>query len=211
MTGLPEYSPLDNENYPIYCKLHGDFRYESIKNLTSDLAAQNKELGQCLVNACNRFGLIVTGYSGRDASVMELLTSVLSTPNPFPHGLFWTGLRKSSAPASVRDFIDAGKKRGVKAEYVEIETFDAFLLRLWRNTEGKPGELDAKVRRHQHTKVSIPVPPPGSRGIPMRLNAVSLSLPNKCSRVKTRQPIDWKPLYLGGHESRLFSFLEGEV
>jgi hypothetical protein len=34
-----------------------------------------------------RFGFVVTGYSGRDQSVMELFRSVLKTPDPFPHGL----------------------------------------------------------------------------------------------------------------------------
>ena len=29
---------LSNEEYPFYCKLHGDFRYDSIRNLRDDLA-----------------------------------------------------------------------------------------------------------------------------------------------------------------------------
>lgn len=29
---------LNNEEYPFYCKLHGDFRYDSLKNLPADLA-----------------------------------------------------------------------------------------------------------------------------------------------------------------------------
>lgn len=78
---------LDNEEYPFYCKLHGDFRYDSIKNLSKDLAAQNSELASALVNAGNRFGFIVAGYSGRDDSVMRLFHRILETENPFPHGL----------------------------------------------------------------------------------------------------------------------------
>jgi SIR2-like domain len=78
---------LNNEEFPIYCKLHGDFRYGSLKNLPADLATQNDELAACLVNAGNRFGFVVTGYSGRDKSVMDLFRAVLKTSNPFPHGL----------------------------------------------------------------------------------------------------------------------------
>ena len=55
---------LDNEDFPLYCKLHGDFRYDSLKNLAPDLESQNDELFLCLVNAANRFGLVVSGYSG---------------------------------------------------------------------------------------------------------------------------------------------------
>src|SRR6185437_11787129 len=35
---------LNNEEYPIYCKLHGDFRYDSLKNLPADLERQNQAL-----------------------------------------------------------------------------------------------------------------------------------------------------------------------
>ena len=35
---------LNNEEYPLYCKLHGDFRYDNLKNLALDLQAEG--LGQ---------------------------------------------------------------------------------------------------------------------------------------------------------------------
>jgi hypothetical protein len=38
---------LNNEEYPLYCKLHGDFRYVSLKNLPDDLATQNTALSEC--------------------------------------------------------------------------------------------------------------------------------------------------------------------
>lgn len=53
---------LNNEEYPFYCKLHGDFRYDSLKNLPADLATQNADLSQCLINAGNRFGFLVAGF-----------------------------------------------------------------------------------------------------------------------------------------------------
>jgi SIR2-like domain len=37
---------LNNEEFPFYCKLHGDFRYDSVKNLAADLATQNGELAR---------------------------------------------------------------------------------------------------------------------------------------------------------------------
>ena len=38
---------LNNEEFPLYCKLHGDFRYDSLKNLAADLERQNKALSEC--------------------------------------------------------------------------------------------------------------------------------------------------------------------
>lgn len=192
---------LSNEQYPIYCKLHGDFHYQSIKNLSADLKAQDEELGKCLVNACNRFGLIVTGYSGRDASVMALLNAVLQTPNPFPHGLYWTGLKHSGIPSSVETLFEAARKRGVKTEYVVIETFDAFLLRLWRNISNKPQDIDAKVRKSEHAAVNIPVPGPGNSGAIIRINALPFEPPGKCLAVKLKKTPDWAELQVAERAS----------
>jgi hypothetical protein len=138
---------ISNDEFPFYCKLHGDFRYDSIRNLRSDLASQNDDLSKALLNAANRFGFIVAGYSGRDGSVMDLLRSALKTHNPFPHGLFWTGMKGAPVLPSVTRLIEDAQSAGVNAAFVEVETFDAFMLRLWRNIDGKERDIDAKVKK----------------------------------------------------------------
>lgn len=184
---------LNNEEYPLYCKLHGDFRYDSLKNLSADLATQNAALSDCLENAGNRFGFIVAGYSGRDLSVMELLDKVLETNNPFPHGLFWTGLKGSPVRPAVEELLARARARGVNAKYVPIETFDALLLRLWRNLEDKPTKFDAQVRKLAITHVSIPLPPPGQGKPVLRLNALPLlSTPAQCLELSFKTPKDWE-------------------
>ncbi len=183
---------LNNEEYPIYCKLHGDFRYDSLKNLAADLATQNAELGKCMVNAGNRFGFIVTGYSGRDQSVMDLFHSVLETANPFPHGLFWTGLKGSAPRPAVAQLLEKARVRCVAAHFVPIETFDALLLRLWRNTPGKPAEMDSRVRKSKSTSVHIPLPQPGRAQPLVRLNALPvLSQPPQCFELSFKHPKNW--------------------
>lgn len=185
---------LNSEEYPLYCKLHGDFRYDSIKNLKTDLAAQNTDLSQCLTNAANRFGFIIAGYSGRDDSIMQLLRSVLSTSNPFPHGLFWTGMKNGRVLPAVRQLIDDAKTAGVDAAHVEVETFDAFMLRLWRNLENKDPAVDAKVRKSQKATVSIPQPQSGS-GLIIRMNALPItSLPRECQALTFRNSKEWSDL-----------------
>ena len=163
---------LNNEEFPLYCKLHGDFRYDNIKNLSADLATQNTALSQCLVNAANRFGLVVAGYSGRDASIMALFREVLNSHNPFPHGLFWLGMRGSSVLPAITELVENAKQRGVTAALVEIDTFDALMLRLWRNIESKPAALDAHVRKARLMTVDIPLPPAGTSKPVIRLNAL---------------------------------------
>lgn len=193
---------LNNEEFPIYCKLHGDFRYDSLKNLSVDLARQNDELSACFVNTGNRFGFIVAGYSGRDESVMALFRRVMDSPNPFPHGLFWAGIKGSPIHPAVSDLLELAQTKGIDASFVEIETFDALMLRLWRNIEGKPPELDAKVRKSRLSAVEIALPPPG-RGKPLlRLNALPLiSVPAQCLALSFKKPKEWDELRQASRES----------
>jgi hypothetical protein len=199
---------LNNEEFPIYCKLHGDFRFDSLKNLSSDLARQNSLLAQCFVNAANRFGFIVAGYSGRDASVMNMFRDALNSPNPFPNGLFWTGIKGRPIPAVVEDLLSAARKKGVTAEYVSIETFDALLLRLWRNVDRKPYNMDQKIRKSHVTTVHIPLPPTGAGKPLVRLNALPiLSFPGQLLTLSFSRPVEWAELRATEHAARGDLFL----
>jgi hypothetical protein len=194
---------LDNEEYPVYCKLHGDFRYDSLKNLPNELKTQNENLSAALVNATNRFGFLVAGYSGRDASVMQLFEAALASHNPFPHGLFWMGIKGASVPPPVENLLEKARAKGVTAHYVPIETFDALLLRLWRNLDSKPAHLDAEVRKGRLTTVSIPLPAAGQAKPLLRLNALPiLLLPKQCQSLKLRQAVDWERLRVLERRSR---------
>lgn len=186
---------LNNEDYPLYCKLHGDFRYDSIKNLPQDLAEQNAQLSQCMTNAANRFGFVVNGYSGRDASVMELFRNALASTNPFPHGLFWTGMKGSDPIEPVRALLEEAMGKGINAEYVPVETFDSLLSRIWRNVEDKPAELDRKVRKSETSDVRIPLPKAGTQAPLLRFNALPIKkLPSHCLRLNFGNPVDWAAL-----------------
>ncbi|NEJ85365.1 SIR2 family protein [Rhizobium leguminosarum] len=185
---------IQNEEFPFYCKLHGDFRFESLKNLSIDLATQNENLSRALLAAGSRFGLVVAGYSGRDASVMSLLSMALEAATPFPHGLYWTGLNGSSSHPAVESLLDKARAAGVKAEYVEIETFDALMSRIWRNIDGRPAAIDAKVRKARISSVNIPLPRAGEKKPILRLNALPVALPDRCLQLDLNEIMDWRSL-----------------
>lgn len=187
-------SAILNEEFPFYCKLHGDFRFESLKNLSVDLANQNEDLARAFLACGTRFGLVVAGYSGRDVSVMALLSRVLEAPNPFPHGIYWTGLKGSPVQPAVNKFMERARRAGVTAEYVEIETFDAMMSRLWRSLDGRPADLDARVRKAQLSTVTIPLPATGTARPLVRLNALPVRLPDRCLGLALNESLDWKTL-----------------
>lgn len=186
---------LNSEQYPIYCKLHGDFRYQSLKNLAEDLKEQNSELGSCFVNAGNRFGLIVAGYSGRDESIMRLFRTVLEGPNPFPHGIYWMKLRNFGVLPAVTAFMEDAKARGIKAEFVEIETFDAALSRLWKQLPDQDPALEARVRKATKREVAIPLPAAGKADPILRTNALAITqMPASCLQLQFSGEKEWKDL-----------------
>ena len=97
------------------------------------------------------------------------------------------------APA-VPQLIEFARSAGVNAALVEIQTFDALMLRLWRNVEPKDAAIDAKVRRCHQASVNIPKSQPGN-GLIIRMNALPLiTLPGECHALAFKNPKEWSDL-----------------
>lgn len=178
---------LNQEQYPIYAKIHGDFRYQSVKNLHEDLLSNDEEVQKCFLAAATRFGIVISGYSGRDQNVMEMLTKALDQNNAFPFGIFWTVTSAKEIPQSVSDFIVNARARNISAHIIETGTFDSLLSKIWRQIPDKPSELDSKVRTALVQEVKIPLPNTGN-GFPIiRMNAVPIAeVPNQCALLRTK-------------------------
>ena len=64
--------------------MHGDYRYDPLKNTKVELQQQEVALREALVKDVQDTPCIFVGYSGRDASVMEALTAAILTSGPGP-------------------------------------------------------------------------------------------------------------------------------
>ncbi|MCB9508536.1 MAG: SIR2 family protein [Deferribacteres bacterium] len=172
---------LNAERFPLYAKIHGDFRYQKIKNLSMDLLNNDEKIQECFVAAAGRYGLIVTGYSGRDSNVMAMFEKALVQPNPFPQGVWWTVPHTSSIAPAVVTFIEAAREKGIIAHIVETGTFDVMLYKVWRQIPNKPQVQDDKVRSARAHPVSIPLPKPGKPYPILRTNALEIiGVPRQC-------------------------------
>lgn len=181
---------LNSEQFPIYAKLHGDFRYKSLKNLEPDLKTNDEEIQKCFVNACSRYGLIVAGYSGRDPNVMGMLNAVLENGNPFPHGLFWAVPPHASIAPDVQTLIDKAKAKGIKSDIVEIDTFDSLLSRIWLQTPARSSQLNGKVQTAKSKIVNIPLAAPAKNFPLIKTNALEITAwPLKCKKVQYSENI----------------------
>ena len=186
---------LNTETYPLYAKLHGDFRYRSIKNLAADLRNNDAAIARAFIAAANRFGVIVSGYSGRDASVMRMFAEALSQSNPFPAGLYWTVTKNSDVTPAVADLILAARDKGAVAGIVEVGTFDILMNRLWRQLSNRPQALDDKVRPDHAARVAIPLPRSGNSYPLLRTNALPIVvMPAQCGRIVTAPPMTHQAL-----------------
>ncbi|KRG47106.1 Sir2-family regulator [Stenotrophomonas geniculata ATCC 19374 = JCM 13324] len=182
---------LDESDWPLIAKLHGDYRSTSLKNTTSELASQDHDLRRAMVEACKRFGLVVVGYSGRDSSVMEALESVLAYENPFPSGLYWCASSRSKLLPAVNDFLQKAVSAGVSVFIIESATFDELAGDLL-NQISLPSPLLDHVLSFQPTQLAAPIPvrTAEARKFPvLRLSALLVeSLPITARRVALGRP-----------------------
>lgn len=174
---------INEGRWPIEVKIHGDFRSRRLKNTSDELRRQDARLRKVLVDSCRRFGLIVAGYSGRDASVMEALEEALEE-RAFPTGLFW--LHRGDGPPlpRVSAFLERAVAEEVEAGLVRVENFDETLRDLIRLIEGiDTTELDAFAEHR--TRCTAAPRLTGKRGWPVvRLNALHVEqVPTVCRLV----------------------------
>lgn len=186
---------LNSDQFPLYAKMHGDFRYQSVKNLTADLRDNDAEIQKAFLAASTRFGLVVSGYSGRDANVMSMLGEAIAVTNAFPHGIFWAVTKASEVSPSVKALIEAAQGKGIRAHIVETGTFDIMLSKMWRQVSGKSDELDLKVRTTKVQPVTVPLPAPGTKYPILRTNAFPITAwPTKLGVAETTSHISYREL-----------------
>lgn len=108
--------------------LHGDYRYDLLKNTEEELRAQDGVLRKRLVEHLRDRTLIVLGYSGRDQSVMESLLCAMRQQGA--SRIFWCGFQDAEPPHKVAELLCAARNAGHQAFYVSGNGFDDTLRRL---------------------------------------------------------------------------------
>ena len=107
--------------------LHGDYRYDSLKNTPEELQTQETALQKALIEELRNTPLIVTGYSGRDQSVMEALKDAYTKQGTGT--LYWCGYGDGEVPKRIADLIRHARTSGRQAFYVPSQGFDDLMTR----------------------------------------------------------------------------------
>lgn len=111
----------------LYIALHGDYKFSKLKNTTKELDNQN----DVFVNVLKRYfvdkNLIVCGYSGRDKSLMEALSTAFSEKGS--GRIYWCGYG-ADIPTTVREFLLAMRQNGRECYYIPTDGFDKTMISL---------------------------------------------------------------------------------
>lgn len=111
--------------------LHGDYRYDSLKNTSVETQTLDDELCSALIARVRQQPLIVLGYGGGDQSIMQALETAVSD-GCASGGIYWCARPADSLSPRVRNLIQSAKEKGIEADLVEIDCFDDFMLRIAR-------------------------------------------------------------------------------
>lgn len=107
--------------------MHGDYRYDTLKNTYYEVQEQEAKLRRPLVSQLQETPLVVCGYSGRDESIMALLTKAYSQKGS--GALYWCGYG-DQIPSVVHNLIEKARKYGRTAYFIPTQGFDDLMARL---------------------------------------------------------------------------------
>jgi hypothetical protein len=108
--------------------LHGDYRYDALRNTDSELQRLDSELRDALMKRAISSPLVVLGYSGRDKSIMDALRDAYRQPGSGT--LYWCAFGDGPAPAQVAELLSIARDSGHAAFYVPSAAFDDVQRRL---------------------------------------------------------------------------------
>ncbi len=124
--------------------LHGDYRYDALKNTPAEIQEQEANLLQSLIDETQTTPMIVVGYSGRDQSVTDALNTAVTTSGSGT--LYWCGFHQEDPPDHIEALIRRARDHGRQAHFVPTHGFDDLMTRLALHClQGEP--RNAAIRR----------------------------------------------------------------
>ncbi|EEA03721.1 conserved hypothetical protein [Burkholderia sp. H160] len=169
--------------------LHGDFRYDLLKNTANELREQDLALREELLHELKDYDLVVIGYSGRDDSLMQVLSAAYS--DRASCRLYWCGFGAEPAP-EVRHLIKSIDPARESAFYVDTAGFDDVMSRLaLRRLSGESLERAQKliesVTPVAGKKMAFSVPPLAPSAL-VKGNAYRLTCPANVLKLDIELP-----------------------
>ena len=123
---------LLNPQYPVIGKLHGDYRYDWLRNTEGELQQLEEKLKEYVASQLVDKQLVVIGYSGNDESILSFLESCVDNPTSLSKGLLWAIRKGSRVNPRVNYLLEKAKKNGKNADIIEIDGFDQLMFSIYQ-------------------------------------------------------------------------------
>jgi Uncharacterized conserved protein len=137
-------SMTGDETFLKIYKLHGDYRYDRIKNTTEELQKLEELIFRQFVENTYHKGLIVIGYSGSDKSIMSSLDKIIPD---LKYGLLWMVRKGEPINNEVKELMEKACKLNEASSIIEIEGFDNFLYECYKALAYPNEIIEEYVRR----------------------------------------------------------------
>lgn len=122
---------INNNQFPSVTKLHGDFRYDYLKNTEEELKSTEDTLAKQFKKKLIDHGLIVIGYSGNDESIKKLFDEGFNNQEFLNKGLFWLCRDSKNVSDNVLKILEKAKAVNEYSSLIEISDFDNFMKSLF--------------------------------------------------------------------------------
>lgn len=162
--------------------LHGDYRYDDLKNEPQEIQNQEQHLLDAMTASFTKTPVIVCGYSGRDAAIMDTLSKMLAIDSSAP--FYWCHYTDEPPSPEVKNLLSTANAMGHRSSYVPGVVFDDLMRRLALHCLGGDHATNAqtilaKAEQSEADRVSafaLPnLPPTGL----IKSNAFQLSPPHE--------------------------------
>jgi hypothetical protein len=121
--------------------LHGDYRYDHLKNTTEEIKLREHDLEVGLIEEIKNSPVIISGYSGRDETIMTAFSRGVEQKGPGT--LYWCVQDPANIPKPVLDLIKEARAHGRTAYVVPTSGFDDVMVRLALHCLDSAGQVRA--------------------------------------------------------------------
>lgn len=136
-------------------KLHGDYRYDHIKNTPEELQnledSMQKSFSESLINK----GLVVIGYSGSDESIMSVFETGITNPDFLKYGLIWAIPEGTKISSRLNSLMETACQLNENSGIVQIQGFDEFLHSIYAAQSVKNDIIENRWKDYSHRKLPI--------------------------------------------------------
>ena len=171
--------------------MHGDYRYDSLKNTAPETQEQEASLRAELLHELQDYDLVVVGYSGRDSSIMDVLRQAYSGTTPCR--FFWCGMG-DDVSNPVATLIKTARSNKERAFYIACEGFDDLISRLaLRQLDGELLSKSKELLEASAEPSSEPAPfssRPNAATALVKSNAYPFVFPSHALKVVLDIPLD---------------------